>query len=80
MNNDIAIIAAKSDDVFESIEEAYNKDGANKFNDDKLRRAVLDGNVPTAIADAGASTSCGKPSVSDCGRYILDSDPFVATG
>ena len=36
--------------------------------------------MPTAIADARASASCGKPSLSDCGRYTLDNDPFIATG
>ena len=32
-----------------------------------------------AIADAGVSSSCSGPEVSECRKYIFGSDPFVAT-
>ena len=50
-------IAAKSDEVVESINKDYDKDGANKLTEEELRQAVLNGTVPTAIAHAGASAS-----------------------
>ena len=78
--NDIDFIAAKRDEVLESIEETYEEDGANKLSDEELQQAILNGNVPTGIADAGASASCGKPSVAGCGRFTMDNDPFMATG
>ena len=34
--NEIAIIAAKSDKVIESIKEAYDEDGANKLSDEEF--------------------------------------------
>ena len=49
--------------------------------EEELRRKVINGEVPTAIADAGASSSVGKPmQTSECGRYQLASDPFKPTG
>ena len=50
-------LAAKTKELIESVDEAYDKDSANKLSEDKLRTAVLNGTVPTGIADAGASTS-----------------------
>ena len=42
---------------------------------------VLNGQVPTAIADAGATSNCGTPSlVSTCGTYEIQPDPFISTG
>ena len=35
--------------------------------------------LKTSIADAGASSSCSHPEVYECGKYRLDSDPFIAT-
>ena len=71
---------AKSNMVLESIDETYNKDGDNELNEDKLQQAVLNVPVPTLIANARASESCGQPSISNCGRYKLDDDLFIATG
>ena len=51
-------IAAKTDEVLENTEEAYDKDGANELSEDKLRTAVLNGTDPTGITNAGASASC----------------------
>ena len=49
--------------------------------EEELRKQVIEGKVPTAIADAGASSSVGKPmAVSNCGQYQLASDPFKPTG
>ena len=45
----------------------------------KLKLKVINGKVKTAIADAGESSSCGRPVVLECGKYRLDSDPFIAT-
>ena len=73
--DDYNSITTKCDEKLGSIEEAYDKDGANKLSEEGLRQAVLDGNVPTAITNTGSSSSCGKPCVSDCGKYTLDSDP-----
>ena len=70
----------KSDEVLKTIEEAYHVDGANGLNDEELQQSVLDGNIPTVIVDARASSSCGNPSVSDYGRFTMDNDPFIATG
>ena len=37
--------------------------------------------MPTAIADAGATSNCGAPLlVSTCGTYKIESDPFISTG
>ena len=42
---------------------------------------VLSKAIPTAIADAGATSNCGAlPLVSDCGTYAMHADPFLATG
>jgi len=49
--------------------------------EEELRQKVINGEVPTAIADAGASSNVGKPmQTSECGRYQLASDPFKPTG
>ena len=45
-------IAAKTDEVLESIKESYDADGANELSEDELRTAILNRTVPTAIADA----------------------------
>ena len=58
----------KSDEVLDSIEEAYNEDGANKLSEEELQQAVLNGTVPTSIVNFGASASCDQPSLSDCRR------------
>ena len=41
---------------------------------------VLSGTVETAIADSGATSSCGKKAMSKCGTYALDTSALVATG
>ena len=71
---------ARSDQALNHIKEAYDKDGNNDLDKDELWQAVLDGTVPTLIADAGASASCGQPLISDYGRYMLDNDSFIASG
>ena len=38
------------------------------------------GAVPTGIADTGVLVHCGQPSISNCGRYQLNTDPFIPTG
>ena len=73
-------LAAKTNNVIKSIDKANNEDGANELSEDNLRTAVLNRTVPTGIANDGASVSCGKPSVSDCGRFTMVKDPFIATG
>ena len=50
------------------------------WSEEKLKELVINGDVPTAIADAGAASSCGKPVWSECGQYKLAADPFVPTG
>jgi len=64
-------LADKTEEVIESVEESQDEDGAKELSEDDLRTAVLNGTVPTGIADAGASASCGKPTVSDCGRFTM---------
>ena len=44
-----------------------------------MRQAVLNGTLPTSIADTRASAYCGQPSTSTCGWYKLDADPFIVT-
>ena len=52
-----------------------------KANSEKeMKQLVLAKKVPTAIADAGASVTCGAPIISECGRYSLSPDPFIPTG
>ena len=41
--NDIDIIAAKSDEVLESIDEAYDEDSTNELSEEELRQAILNG-------------------------------------
>ena len=41
---------------------------------------VLSGTVETAIADSGATSSCGKKAMSKCGTYTLDTSALVSTG
>ena len=48
--------------------------------EEELKQMVLNGEVPTAIADSGASSSVGKPMISTCGDYALNADPLVHTG
>ena len=45
----------------------------------ELKWKVLNGKLKTATSDASASSSGGRPEVSECGKYRLDSDPFIAT-
>ena len=46
-----------------------------------LKDMVLNRLVPTAVADAGASSNCGAaPLVSTCGNYEIKTDPFISTG
>ena len=73
-------LAAKTDEVIDSVDKAYDEDGANELSEDELRTAVLNGTVSTGIADAGASASCGKPTLSNCGRFTMAKDPFISTG
>ena len=44
------------------------------------RIAIINGTVETAIADSGATSSCGKKVSSNCGNYMLDTTALVATG
>ena len=78
--NEFNSIAAKTDKVVEGINKAYGKDSTKKLSEKELCKTVLNVSVPTAITDAGSSASCGKPSVSDCGKFTLENDPFIATG
>ena len=42
---------------------------------------VLNRTIPTAVADAGASSNCGAaPLVSTCGNFEIKEDPFSPTG
>ena len=64
-------------------DKSAQKDNApaliNAALDDNLKWKVVNGEVRTGIADAGASVTCGKPEVSECGRIRLDSNPFIPT-
>ena len=53
---------------------------AQCISEDQLKQMVINGEIETAIADAGASSSCGMPLVSDCGEYELKNNPFTETG
>ena len=59
---------------------SWSEPGPERLSEEELKRMVLEGTVPTAIADAGASSSVGKPTVSTCGKYALNADPFTHTG
>ena len=45
----------------------------------KLRELTINQKIPTAIADAGATSNCGMDYESSCGRYKMQ-DPFQPTG
>ena len=51
----------------------------NELTEQEMKQIVLDGTLETAIADSGATSSCGKESISECGTYRLK-DPFASTG
>ena len=64
-------------------------DGLNEQAEDKLRQqlrqATIEGSVPTAIVDTGASTSCVKPAneqptTSEYGRFQWQGPSFTETG
>jgi len=48
--------------------------------EEHLKAMVLSGTIETAIADSGATSSCGKKAMSNCGAYALDTSALVATG
>ena len=50
-----------------------------KIKEAELKWKVLNVKVKTSIADDGASSSCSRPEVLECGKYRLDLDPFIAT-
>ena len=41
---------------------------------------VLNGNMDSAIADSGATSSCGKEAIPECGRYRLTVPLLIITG
>ena len=51
---DINIVDARNEDIIESIKDIYNEDGGNKIDEEGFRQAVLNGTVPTSIANTGA--------------------------
>ena len=51
----------------------------NSITEESLKQLVIDGAKDSAIADSGASSSCAKEPVSECGRYRLAADPLVDT-
>ena len=53
---------------------------ATNNTDAAMKEKVLNGQIKTGIADAGASTSCGEPEISDCGRFRIKGDVFNSTG
>ena len=56
-------------------------DTAANLPEQNIKQLVLNGQVPTAIADAGATSNCGVPSlVSTCVTYKIEPDPFISTG
>ena len=64
-------------------DDSAQKDNApaliNKTLNDDIKWKVINGELQTGIADAGASVTCGKLEVSECGRFRLDSNPFILT-
>ena len=45
----------------------------------ELKWKVLNRKLKTAIVDSGASSRYSRPEVSECGKYKLNSDSFIAT-
>ena len=54
--------------------------GMLEDSDTEMKWKVLNGKVKTGIANAGASASCGRPEMSDCGKFEVDGDLFNPTG
>ena len=71
---------AQNNGYVKSIYKRYDKNDENEFDEDKIRQVVVNGVVPTLIADAGASAHCGNPSTSTCRIYKLNADNFITTG
>ena len=69
----------KQDSTSDAGTIAFAGDG-HTWSEEELKELVMNGEVPTAIADAGAASSCGKPVWSECGQYRLAADPFLPTG
>ena len=80
LQNEVDIIDARVYEVIENIDKSHDEDGSNELCEEESQQAVLTGTVPISIADAKASANCGKPSTSNCGKYELDTDPFIPTG
>ena len=76
----INIILAKNYDHVKSIEQCYDEHGNDELDKDKMRKAVLNGTVPTGIAGMVVLAHCGQPSTSNCERYQLNADPFIPSG
>ena len=60
-------------------ESLQYSDQAATLTEEKLRELTLSQQIPTAIADAGATSNCGMDYESECGRYKMV-NPFVDTG
>ena len=60
-------------------ESLQYSDRAATLTEEKLRELTLSQQIPTAIADAGATSNCGMDYESECGRYKMV-NPFVDTG
>ena len=69
-----------ANDRVAKLDENFDGDGKQELKDDEMRQAVLNGTVPTNIANAGCTSHCGKPIQSTCGKYVLLNDPFISTG
>ena len=52
----------------------------NQITEQELKQMVLEGTIETGMADSGATSSCGKQMLSQCGRYQLDTSALITTG
>ena len=76
----VDIMETITNDRVANLEETFDGDGEQELKDDEMRQAVMNGTVPTGIADAGCTSHCGKPIQPTCGKYEIRNNPFIPTG
>ena len=57
------------EEINNTVEAIIERVREKKDNEDKVRKGVMDGSIPSAVADAGSTSNCGKLS-----------DPYVPMG
>ena len=80
-NDAVSIMDARNDDYdyVKSIARLYSEEDEDDFDEGEMGEVVLNGTVPTGIANTGALAHCGQQSTSTCGRFKLNTNSFIPT-